>query len=44
MTEYTIPTVGTFSVRVFFYGDRYAGAWQHGEFGGHMYGMIQKAK
>ena len=42
MTDYTIPTVGTFSVRLFFYGDRYAGTWQHGEFGGHMYGMIQK--
>ena len=43
MTDYTIPTVGTFSVRVFFYGDRYAGTWQHGEFGGHMYGMIKKS-
>lgn len=42
MTDYTIPTVGTFSVRVFFYGDRYAGTWQHGPVGGHMYGKIEK--
>lgn len=42
MTDYTIPTVGTFSVRVFFYGDRYAGTWQHGPAGGHMYGRIEK--
>jgi hypothetical protein len=42
MTDYTIPTVGTFSVRVFFYGDRYAGTWQHGPVGGHMFGRIQK--
>jgi hypothetical protein len=42
MTDYSIPTVGTFSVRLFFYGDRYAGTWQHGPAGGHMYGRIQK--
>lgn len=42
MTDYTIPTVGTFSVRVFFYGDRYAGTWQHGKVGGHMFGKIEK--
>lgn len=42
MTDYTIPTVGTFSVRVFFYGDRYAGTWQHGPAGGHMYGVIKR--
>jgi hypothetical protein len=42
MTDYTIPSVGTFSVRVFFYGDRYSGTWQHGEVGGHMFGRIEK--
>ncbi len=42
MTDYTIPSMGTFSVRVFFYGDRYAGTWQHGEVGGHMFGRIEK--
>jgi hypothetical protein len=43
MTDLEIPTLGTFTARVFFYGDRYAGTWQHGKVGGHMYGMIEKA-
>ena len=42
MTDYTIPGLGTFSVRVFFYGDRYAGTWQHEKVGGHMFGLIEK--
>ncbi|MGH9147118.1 MAG: hypothetical protein ACRD1Q_10445 [Vicinamibacterales bacterium] len=42
MTDYTIPSMGTFSVRVFFYGDRYSGTWQHGKVGGHMFGRIEK--
>jgi len=41
MTDVAIPALGTFSVRVFFYGDRYAGTWQHGEYGGHMFGRIE---
>jgi hypothetical protein len=41
LTDYSIPTLGTFTSRVFFYGDRYAGTWQHGnEIGGHLYGTI----
>ena len=42
MTDTTLPGVGTFTVRVFFYGDRYAGTWQHGKVGGHMSGRIEK--
>jgi hypothetical protein len=42
ITDLTIPTLGTFTARVFFYEDRYAGTWQHGDFGGHMFGRIQK--
>ena len=42
LTDFSIPTLGTFSARVFFYGDRYAGTWQHDEFGGHMFGRIEK--
>ena len=43
LTDYTIPTLGTFSARVFFYNDRYAGTWQHGnEIGGHLYGRITR--
>ena len=41
LTDFTIPTVGTFTVRVFFYGDQYAGLWQHGTTGGHMFGRIE---
>jgi hypothetical protein len=40
LTDATIPTLGTFTARVFFYGDRYAGTWQHGAVGGHMFGTI----
>jgi hypothetical protein len=29
-------------VRLFFHGDRYAGTWQHGAIGGHMWGRIEK--
>jgi hypothetical protein len=43
MTDVTIPTMGTFSVRLLFYGDRYAGTWQHGKFGGHMFGQLEFA-
>lgn len=42
MTDYSIPTLGTFSVRLLFHGDRYAGSWQHGAYGGLMYGRIEK--
>jgi hypothetical protein len=42
MTDTTIPGLGTFTVRLFFYGDRYSGSWQHGSVGGHMYGRIEK--
>ncbi len=42
MTETSLPGIGTFTARVFFYGDRYAGTWQHGKVGGHMWGRIEK--
>ena len=41
ITDFTIPTLGTFTVRLLFYDDRYAGSWQHGETGGLMYGTIE---
>jgi hypothetical protein len=43
MTDTSLPGLGTFTVRVFFYGDRYAGTWQHGRAGGHMSGRIEKS-
>jgi hypothetical protein len=42
MTDVTIPNMGTFTVRILFYRDRYAGTWQHGQVGGHMFGRIEK--
>jgi hypothetical protein len=42
MTETSLPGLGTFTVRLFFYGDRYAGTWQHGKVGGLMSGRIEK--
>ena len=42
MTDTSIPGVGTFTVRLFFYGDWYSGTWQHGPVGGHMQGRIEK--
>jgi hypothetical protein len=44
MTNATIPGMGTFTARVFFYGDQYAGTWSHeGRGGGQMFGRIEKA-
>ena len=41
ITDFAIPGLGEeFGARVVFYGDRYAGTWDHGEFGGLMYGTI----
>jgi hypothetical protein len=42
MTDTSLPGLGTFTVRLFFYGDRYAGTWQHGDRGGAMSGRIEK--
>jgi hypothetical protein len=44
MTDTSLPGIGTFTVRLFFYRDRYAGTWQHGTVGGHMSGRIEKAR
>ena len=42
MTDTSLPGIGTFTCRVFFYGDRYAGTWQSGTTGGHLFGRIEK--
>lgn len=41
LDEFTIAGMGTFSARVMFHGDRYAGTWQHGKKGGLMFGKIE---
>lgn len=42
MTDTTLPGLGTFTVRIFFYADRYSGIWHHGERRGQMHGRIEK--
>ena len=44
LTDWEIPSLGTFTCRVLFHGDRYAGTWQHGPSGGLMYGRIEKQR
>ena len=44
LTDLSIPGFGTFTARVMIYGDRYAGTWQHGKVGGHMWGKVERAK
>ncbi len=42
LTNVLVPGFGTFSARVLFYGDQYAGTWSAGGHGGHMYGTVEK--
>lgn len=42
LTNLLIPGLGTFSSRVLFYNDKYAGTWTHGKVGGHMFGTVEK--
>ncbi len=44
LDELTIPGLGTFSARVLLHKDKYAGTWQHGTHGGHLFGHIELAK
>ncbi len=44
VTNLTIPLLGEgFFARVLFYDGRYAGTWQHGKKGGHLWGKIERA-
>ena len=43
LTNLEIPGLGTFSSRVVIYEGRYAGTWQHGKIGGHLFGKLEKA-
>lgn len=41
--NFTIPGMGTFSARVMFFADHYAGYWKHDERGGSMFGVVRRA-
>ncbi len=43
MDNMALPGLGTFSARILFHRDRYAGTWQHDDKGGHMFGKIELA-
>jgi hypothetical protein len=44
LTDFEVPSMGTFTVRLFYYGDRYAGTWANERgAGGHMFGRIERA-
>ena len=42
MEAHRIPGLGTFSSRVVIYEGRYAGTWQHGDVGGHLFGVLKR--
>lgn len=41
MDNMTIPLMGTFSTRVVFHANKYAGTWQHDNVGGHLFGRVE---
>ncbi len=44
ITDFELPGLGDqFGARVLFYDERYAGTWDHGPYGGMMYGVIEPA-
>jgi hypothetical protein len=44
LKDSTLPGLGSqLSAKVIFDEGRYAGTWQHGKFGGHMWGKIERA-
>jgi hypothetical protein len=40
LTDVSLPGLGTFSARVLFYRDQYAGTWSHGETRGNQFGRL----
>lgn len=42
LTDVAIPGLGTFSCRVLFHGNQYAGTWKHGDVVGNMWGVIAR--
>ena len=44
LTDFAIPTMGTFSARVVFYREQYAGTWSAQKYGGQMFGRLERSK
>lgn len=41
LTKLPVPALGTFTARVLVYDDHYAGTWDGGDHGGHLFGVIE---
>lgn len=44
VTNMGIPGLGTYTARVMIYADHYAGFWSGANHGGHLFGVVEKAK
>lgn len=44
LTKLPVPGLGTFTARVLVYDDHYAGTWDGGDHGGHLFGVIEHPK
>ncbi|MEQ8764432.1 MAG: PQQ-binding-like beta-propeller repeat protein [Planctomycetota bacterium] len=42
LTDVPVPGMGTFSARVLFFRDQYAGVWDGGDHGGQMFGRLER--
>lgn len=42
LSKFAVPGLGIFTARVLVYGDQYAGTWDAGDHGGHMFGVIER--
>ena len=42
VTDFNVPGMGTYTARVLFYGEHYAGTWSSAKHGGYLWGRIQK--
>lgn len=42
LSDFTIPAMGTFSARVVFFRDQYAGTWSAEKYGGQMFGRLER--
>lgn len=42
VTKVSVPGMGTYTARVLIYDDHYAGTWDAGDHGGHLWGRIER--
>ena len=42
VTKFKVPTMGTYTARVMIYADHYAGTWDAGDHGGHLWGRLER--